>query len=165
MPRCGSRRCFGIKFATSSTGWAGAGTRTGKARPGGCQTVSVQGVRQSRRGQHDGSDNGNIQIYMAAGHVEIMPSNWYQQSQRRASWIPLPPPPLCLLHLCATPGCLPACLPACWIEEQFWFSLSLRLLPFCDSFKMLVGCETTTATTRVGNNNNNSMQRQFVCDV
>lgn len=80
---------------------------------------------------------------------------------------PSPHQPLSLLHLCATPGCLPACLPACWIEEQFWFSLSLMLLPFCDSFKMLVGCETTTATTTptVGSNNNNSMQRQFVCDV
>lgn len=65
---------------------AARGQGQGQVRQGrGDVRQSVQGVRQSRRGQHDGSDNGNIQIYMAAGHVEIMPSNWYQQSQRRAS--------------------------------------------------------------------------------
>lgn len=43
------------------------------------------------RATHDGSDNGNKQIYMAAGHVEIMPSNWYQQRERLLclpAWLP-----------------------------------------------------------------------------
>lgn len=94
-----------------------AGRGQGQGQVGGCQTVSVQGVRQSRRGQHDGSDNGNIQIYMAAGHVEIMPSNWYQQSQRRASCTPLPSP----TTIPATPLChtrLPASLPACLLDRR-----------------------------------------------
>jgi len=38
--------------------------------------------QQQQHQQGDGNDS-NIQIYMAAGHAEIMPSNWYQQPMQQ----------------------------------------------------------------------------------
>lgn len=98
MPRCGSRRCFGIKFATSSTGWPGAGkVGTGEGGESVQQTVCARCEAESGR-----AGPGNTMAATTATYKFIWPRGMlklcHQIGINRARDERADPP----LHLCHT---------------------------------------------------------------